>query len=61
MPRPAIHGYDVARGLLGFLAAHCEIGWKCKVGRDYKVMMLSGRGICMKIAHPMSRESIYAE
>lgn len=50
MPRLAVRGDDVICGLLGLLAAHWRNVWILKEGRDYKVMLLSGRDICMRIA-----------
>jgi hypothetical protein len=50
MPRLVVRGDDVICGLLGLLAAHWRNVWILKEGRDYKVMLLSGRDICMRIA-----------
>jgi len=50
VPRLAIGGDDVFCGLFGLLAAHWRKVWIFEAGRDYKVMLLSGRGICMRIA-----------
>ena len=50
VPRLAIGGDDVFCRLFGLLVAHWRLVWICEAGRDYKVMMLSGRGIYMRIA-----------
>jgi hypothetical protein len=50
VPRLAISGDDVFCGLFGLLAAHWKKVWINEAGRDYKVMLLSGRGMCMRIA-----------